>query len=398
MGDATADMTTSRAFSRATLRRLAVAAALLLGAAACTTEGGSPDAATTAVTPPPASPALPGTPTTAEVPLATLVETQLRTYSFFDHIRAVLVQDDGELVVEKYFDTTATVSRDAYSVTKSVTSTLVGIAVAEGLLPGLDADLATLLPDRAPAMTPEVAAVTLRQLLTMTSGLPDTSSTGMTFTDSSDWVARILAEGLDHPAGTFAYGDANSHLCAAVLARAIGGSVFDYAAEKLFEPIGIPTTDAVDLAYTVDNLPAYDAAGMAWFHDPQGVHLGATDLKLTPRDMLALGRLYLDGGQANGRRIVPADWIVEATSEHTAAPTWSVDGGYGYFWWTTTADGEPAYAAIGYGGQLIEVVPSRGLVVVVSSDLQQTGDPVPMVDPGELMTSLVSRLIAPAVR
>jgi CubicO group peptidase (beta-lactamase class C family) len=85
-------------------------------------------------------------------------------------------------------------------------------------------------------------------------------------------------------------------------------------------------------------------------------------------------------------------------TEQTVAPVWSPDGGYGYFWWTTTADGEPAYAAIGYGGQLIEVVPNRRLIVVVSSDLQQTGDPVPMADPGELMTSLVSRVIASATR
>ncbi len=374
---------------------LGLVAALAMTVTACTSTPAAVESSTSA----PPSAVSSATPSAAD--LATLgdrVETQLRTYSFFEHVRAVLVEVDGELVVEKYWQTDATESRNTYSVTKSVMSTLVGIAIDEGAMPGLDADLATLLPERAGLMTPPVAAITLGQLLTMTSGLPDTWTTGMTFFESPDWVARILADGIDHPAGTFAYGDANPHLVATALARATGRSVLEYAREKLFDPVGIATQEAVDLAYTEENLPAYRAAGFAWAHDPQGVALGATDLKLTPREMLTLGRLYLNDGQIDGRRVVPSDWIRQATTTRTPAPNWSSDGGYGYYWWVTTADGMPAYAAIGYGGQLIEVIPDLGVVVVVSSDLQETGDPVPMANPGELMNSLVSRVIAPAAR
>ncbi len=329
--------------------------------------------------------------------LPALVQTQLKTYSFFDHVRAVLVQVDGEVVVEEYWQTDATASRNAFSVTKSFLSTLIGIAIGEGALPGVDTDLATLLPERAAEMTPEIAAITLRELLTMTSGLPDTFATGMTFADAPDWVARILADGVDRAPGEFAYGDANSHLAAAALARATGGSVFDYAATRLFEPLGIPTAGAPVVHYTDEGLAAYEAAGLAWPVDPQGVHAGASDLKLTPRQMLALGELYLNEGRIDDRQVVPASWVAEATSAGTPAGDVNRDAEYGYHWWITTAGDVPAYAAVGYGGQLVEVIPSLRTVVVVSSDLQVDGDPVPMVDPRELMTSLVSRVIAPAL-
>jgi CubicO group peptidase (beta-lactamase class C family) len=102
--------------------------------------------------------------------------------------------------------------------------------------------------------------------------------------------------------------------------------------------------------------------------DPGGVHLGGGFLKLRPRDMARLGSVYLDEGRWGGRQVVPAEWVREATRAHVdvVGPV-SAARDYGYLWWVTTAGDEPAYFALGFGGQLIEVVPGRDLVVVVST-------------------------------
>jgi len=122
----------------------------------------------------------------------------------------------------------------------------------------------------------------------------------------------------------------------------------------------------------VDSVPdpadvaTYNEAGFAWPVDPQGHHEGAGALKLRPQDLAALGLLYLDGGRWEGVQMVPESWIEEATSAHVEQT--GLGFGYGYMWLTTEADGDPAYFARGYGGQLIEVVPDRDLVVVVATE------------------------------
>ena len=312
----------------------------------------------------------------------------------YRNIRAVLVTVNGRPVVEQYYKSLATTSRNAYSVTKSVTATLIGIALAEGRLRGLDQTLVELLPMHAARMKPDVAGITLRQLLTMTAGLPGDPPGWPAYTARPDWVGSILREGTVRRPGTaFEYSTAGSHLLSAILVQATGQSVLDYARAKLFDPLGITTRPAVEPLAARDS-PAYDAATFAWSVDPEGHHFGGSDLKLAPRDMAKLGALYLDEGRWQGRQLVPAKWVREATTAHVTFGAGPPEG-YGYQWWVTTAAGDPAFAALGYGGQLIEVVPARHLVVVMSTDVNEN-DPGSTVDPN-LLLSLVSIWIAPAV-
>ena len=293
--------------------------------------------------------------------------------AIFRPIRAVIIEVDGVTVLEHYYRGSASDTSNLFSVTKSVVGTLIGIALSDGSLGSIDQPLGELLPAYAADMEPEEAAITLRQLLTMTAGLPEELGRDLPeWMLTDDWVRSILAEPLEQSPGEgFAYSNASSHLLSAVLTEATGMSVLDYARARLFDPLGITSRPAPDLLFTVEeNALVYERADFAWPHDPQGVYTGFSFLKLTARDMAALGRLYLDGGRWNGQQVVPTAWVDAATTDQLQVD--SATEGYGYQWWVTTAGGHAAYAAEGYGGQLIEVVPDLRLVAVFSTELTET--------------------------
>ena len=308
----------------------------------------------------------------------------------YDSVRAVLVTVDGQRLVERYHDAAAETTHNVYSVTKSVLSVLVGIALDEGHLTGLEQPLAELLPSYAGAMSSQTEGITLRQLLTMTAGLPEEDA-GDDFLATDDWVATIVTAGPTRPPGQeFGYSNAASHLVSAVLAEATGQSVLAYARTKLFDPLGIDSTPAAEPVAREENLALYEAAAFAWPVAPEGYHTGFGWLKITATDMDKIGQLILTNGQWQDRQLVSEDWIQDATAAQVEAN--GVGEHYGYHWWVTDADGHPAFVASGFGGQLIEVVPALGLVVVVAADAETTR----RTDPGAL-TELVNHVIAPAL-
>lgn len=315
----------------------------------------------------------------------------------FHDFRALLVSVCGRPVLERYDTSMPTDHHNVASVTKSVVSTLVGIALADGLIGGLDDNLAQLLPNYAADMAPAVASLTLRQLLTMTAGLdsdrPD-ASVGP-WIQSTDFVGGIVRQG-SQGTGQFAYSSATTHVLAAILAHATGRPVLDYAREKLFDPLGIQTRPAAQPLMVGASAAEYDAAGFAWPVDHQGVNFGPGWLKLTPADMLKLGQLYLDGGKVNGRQVVPAQWVHDATTAQVTTGSQPYGSDYGYQWWVTTVGADPAFAAVGFGGQLIEVVPNKHVVVVFATNL--TTDPTQVVRADSRAYELmVERFIAPRI-
>lgn len=222
-------------------------------------------------------------------------------------------------------------------------------------------------------MTPAVARTTLRQLLTMTAGFPGgQETTGPTFVRSKDWVREILANPELPPGGRFLYSNGTSHLLSAILREATGTSVLSYARSRLFDPLGIDTRPALqkipNSLTAEEEVAVYERADFAWPVDPQGVSTGWWGIKLRPRDMIKLGQLFLAGGRWEGRQLVPAEWVDQATSKQVAAD--GLGEGYGYQWWIGTADGDQTFRAMGWGGQLIEVVPDRNLVVVTATEVR----------------------------
>jgi CubicO group peptidase (beta-lactamase class C family) len=281
-------------------------------------------------------------------------------------VLALLVARHGRLVFERYYHGDARDSGfDVYSITKSVTSALVGVAIGAHRIGGLDVPLRRFFGAEVP---PRAAGITVRQLLTMTSGWPGDADPRNDIGDAPNVVRALLRRPVVHrPGTTFRYDTPSSHLLAAVLQRTTGMSEEAYARRHLFGPLGITLADY-------------------WPKDDQGVTYGGTGLTFVARDAAKLGQLYLQGGRWHGRQLVPRAWV--AASTHTQVHV-APGRGYGYDWWTFRRGAVAAYTALGYGGQYVAVVPKLDLVVAVFSD--------PAGQPPDL-ERLLFRELAPTVR
>jgi CubicO group peptidase (beta-lactamase class C family) len=318
----------------------------------------------------------------------------------YANLRSVLVVRHGVLVFEHYYHgATPATYFNVFSVTKSVTGALIGIALADHTLGGLEQPVGRLLAKHLPPRPdPRIRRVTVEQLLTMTAGFePDpTDGAPPGLVRATDWVRFVLSQ---HPTTTpgarFAYSSAGSHLLSAILADATGQPTLAYAQAKLFAPLGIASDHPFEPEFAPRNQAAYEGAAFAWPTDPQGYHLGYGFLKLTARDLAKLGYLYLKGGSWDGRQVVPAAYLRASTQRQVSTGgTFGPFTGYGYQWWTTTEQGHRAFAAVGLGGQLIEVVPDLDLVVVMTSEVSTAEE----VRAGGDSQRLVGNVVVPAVR
>jgi len=273
---------------------------------------------------------------------------------------SVLITRNGYLVTEVYFPPyDAVMPHLLFSVTKSVTSTLVGIALDRGAISGTDQSVFDFFPDREfDNFSPEKQAMTLDDLLTMRSGLdwPDPNNTlSMRMAAQSDWVQFVLDRPMAAQPGTeFLYNNGVSHTLMAIVQEATGTNAGDLAAEALLGPLGID-------AYR-------------WETDRRLIINGAWGLLMLPRDMAKFGYLFLHNGQWEDQQIVSEEWVAAATQAHVTFPE---GHGYGYQWWIYPEHGY--YAAQGLAGQSIFVVPDRAMVVVFTANLFGEGADWPHV-------------------
>ena len=317
---------------------------------------------------------------------AVLDELDTKVPDRYPQVRSLLVVRHGYLVYERYWHgLDAADGHNSHSVTKSVISALVGIALADHKVKSLDQTVGELLAAHLPPNAdPRLGRVTVAQLLTMTSGLASDAKPGgrdqlrwSRMLASRDWVRHILGRRLvNKPGSSFAYSSAGSHLLSAIVADATGVSTLAYARAKLFGPLGIATTNALEQPVrrwppTPAELAAYDQAPVAWPTDPQGYQVGFAWLRLPARDLAKFGYLYLNGGRWDRTQVVPADYVAASTRPHTTLPSSSPGDGYGYQWWTTRVDAHPSFVAVGAGGQFIQVIPDLDLVVVITTDTDQ---------------------------
>ena len=315
-----------------------------------------------------------------------------------DNVRAVLVSVDGETKIAHYrHGFTGDDHGHVWSVTKSVVSILIGIAIADGLIVSVDQPLAELLPEHRQAMSGETAKVTLRQLMTMSGGFDDYLPAGSQWEESAepggDYVELLLARPQYPPGTAFWYSDPSAHLVAAVLAAALERedgdrprTILAYAREKLFDPLGISTRPTFSQPLPDILAPKFVKAGFGWGTDPNGIELGMVGLRLTAPDMMKIGELYRRDGVWHGKQIVPADWIQQSTSPSTLNPD------YGLLWWILGEPYGPGYAALGRGGQHITVLPKSRAVIVYLSDVQ------PASEIGEGDTEALDQLFDTAFR
>ncbi|MFC8799444.1 serine hydrolase domain-containing protein [Promicromonospora sp. NPDC057138] len=281
-----------------------------------------------------------------------------------ENVHSLLVLRHGRVIAESWWHPhTADRPHTMFSVSKSFTSTAVGIAIHEGLLT-LDDHVVDLLPDDAPAEpSGHLRAMRVRDLLTMTTGHSASTMEGIDRTISlpgAGWARAILAQPVEHEPGThFVYNTGATYLLSAILHRLTGERLLDYLTPRLLAPLGI--THA------------------AWEQDPDGIDTGGFGLSITTEEMAAFGQLYLQGGVWEGEQLVPAEWVAAATAKQvpngpSGWPEW--EQGYGYQFWQCRRG---AYRADGAFGQYIVVWPEKDLVIAITSglsDLQSVLDVV----------------------
>ena len=309
--------------------------------------------------------------------METAIEQKISSGSLnLSTIDAVLVSVGGETKVAHYRNGSR--PEDAlhvWSVTKSVVSALIGIAIDEKIISGLDATLPELLPRYQKYLTAEEKSITLRQLMSMRAGFPPDDpapweNIHSVFERGTDPIPMILKEGAELPPGqAFVYSSRSAHLVSAVLREALvradpadPRTVLEYAREKLFDPLEIDSAGAREERVLLSD-PAYDRlTRFDWGTDAAGLHTACCLLRLRPADMIKFGELYLGGGVWHGKQILPTGWV-----EQTMLPG-EVSPQYGLMWWLDIdPHGHPTWVARGWGGQLIAVVPEHQLVVAIGS-------------------------------
>lgn len=274
------------------------------------------------------------------------------------NLDGLLVVRNGYIVAEQYFNGyDADEPHRLYSVSKSFTSALVGIAIGQGAITGVDQPILGFFPDRDFANPdPRKDAMTLGDFLMMASGLdwPD-NNMNLTYKMASqrDWVQFVLDRPMAVEPGTeFLYHNGVSHVLSAIVQAATETDTLDFAQQFLFDPLGIRPEQ------------------YRWETDPSGIANGAWGLWMTPRDMAKFGYLYLHQGMWDGEQVVPAEWVAESTT-----PKISVDEEtrYGYQWWIPPFS-ERIFSAQGLDGQFIHVLPDRNLILVITAQFRDDHD------------------------
>lgn len=242
-----------------------------------------------------------------------------------------------------------------YSLSKSFTSSAIGIAVAEGLLT-VDDPVLQFFPDDAPAdPSDHLRAMTVKHLLTMNTGHHEDTMEIVWDGSDDNWPRAFLSLPVEHEPGSwFVYNTPATYMLSVIITQLTGESLVDYLRPRLFEPLGIENP--------------------VWDTDPRGRSLGGSGLHITTDDIARFGQMYLQKGKWNGRRILSEDWIADATTAHSDNSNTLVNPdsivGYGYQIWRSRPSG--SYRADGAFGQYCLVLPEQDAVLAMTSGVRDT--------------------------
>jgi len=271
-------------------------------------------------------------------------------------LHSLLVVRHGYLIAERYFyfhhENDAA---DIGSVAKSIMSALVGIALRENNLVSVEQKMIDSFPEYMYTdMDPDKFDITLKHLLTMSSGYPsvDTDELWDQFLQSDDWLAYGIYLPLVYPVGErWQFSTTSPHLLSGIITKASGMSTREFAEKHLFDPLKISPTN--------------------WRQDPKGYYTGGFGMYFTPRDIARFGYLYLQGGMVDGQQIVPLAWIEESLQPYIATartyPTFEEEG-FGFLWHVGRMSEYNVTFAVGEGGQLILNIPELDMLLVTTAD------------------------------
>ena len=271
-------------------------------------------------------------------------------------ILSLLVIRHGHLVLEHYYHGSArNQSNNVHSASKSVLQALVSIAIDRGYIGSWHDRVMTYLPEYFVGASAAKKKLTIRDLMTMSSGLRWTEDkTEYAIQSKPDWVRAVLARPLGHKPGTFFnYSTGNTHVVSAIVQRATGMTTSAFAQKYLFDPLGV----------TIEH----------WGHDPQGVDSGGYNVYMTPRELAKFALLFAQYGVWKGAQIVPASAVTQA-----ATRVWKVDALFNYAtgWWQRRLSGYDMFFCWGWGGQFAYVIPDLDVVMVTTENTADGHDPV----------------------
>lgn len=288
----------------------------------------------------------------------------------YPNIHSLLIARHGKLIYEHYWPGKDEILgqdlgvvahgvdslHDLRSVTKSFVGACIGIAIAQGKIKGVDVPVFAIFPEYAKWDTGMKAGLTIRHLLTMSSGLDwdetrpysDTLNSEIAMDRSPDPIAYVLSRPMVYAPGThWRYNGGTTEVLAAIIKKVSGQSIDEFARENLFGPLGINQ--------------------WVWLKNPaSGAPSAAAGLRLRPRDMLSFGLMYAAGGKWKGRQIVPSAWVDSSLASHLDRNA-AGSGGYGYQFWTFPYGGVEIPTAVGNGDQRIFIDRPHDLVVVITS-------------------------------
>ena len=299
--------------------------------------------------------AVPQTRTSSPEPRVQAFANAAKVASQIPRLRSLLVSHNGSIVLEHYANPRARQLSNVKSVSKSVISALVGIAIERGHIKGVKQSIAESFPELRKDPDPRKQRITIEDLLTMRSGLESTSFDKYgEWVRSRNWVQFVLDQPvLSDPGTDVEYSTGSSHLLSAILAKATRKSTWQFAQEALGKPLGITIA--------------------RWARDPQGIYFGGNEMLMTPRQMLAFGELYLYDGRVKKQQVVPAEWV-ETSCKGRGRSRFNPDQLYGYGWWLREFANEESCFAWGYGGQYILIFKRLNLVIVTTSSTTVSED------------------------
>lgn len=285
----------------------------------------------------------------------------------YKNITGIVVKKKGKLLYENYFNKyTASNPVHIASVTKSIFSALIGIALEKKHIKSLDQKVLDFFPDyKILEGEKAIQNITIRHMLTMTAPYKYKKEPYEKFFESDNWIKAALdLLGGKEPSQEFTYSAIiGTHILSGILVKATGQSVFDFTKENLFTPLEIGVKQNIRLGSKEEHMAFLKDKNISgWATDPQGINTAAWGLTLTPIDMAKIGQLYLDKGLWNGKKIVPKWWVDESTIEHSRWDKLS----YGYLWWIID-NNKHIYAAIGDGGNVIYINENEKLVISIAS-------------------------------
>jgi CubicO group peptidase (beta-lactamase class C family) len=255
---------------------------------------------------------------------------------------------NGHVVAEAWWEPESAEKQHVlWSLSKSFTSTAVGLAVAEGKL-SVDDPVLKFFPDDAPAEpSANLKAMRVKDLLSMSTGHQD--EVKLSRDDQASWIKAFLAHPVPHKPGThFRYNTPATYMCSAIVQKVTGKPVLEYLKPSLFDPLGIRDPQ--------------------WGTSPEGVTLGGYGLFVRTEDIAKFGQLYLQKGKWEGKQLLPAAWVEQATSKQVSNgsdPSRDWDQGYGYQFWRCR---HGAYRGDGKDGQFCVVLPEQNAVVAITAN------------------------------